>query len=171
MPLSTMLTGTKDGVFTLIDWFGLWILLPLSTISWLYSRSQFYLQRKSEYMEKNADLSQVDDKLYHIMVYRVHHTSPWVKFEITTLVVTGIDYIDSCKFNYHTITNTTAPHFSYKFVHLFININKILFVIILLYIKKKFFHDLFIKKYVHIRCWISMFNWITFLTCSAFQIT
>jgi hypothetical protein len=58
--------------------------------------------------------------------------------------------IDSCKFNYHMITNTTAPDFSYKFVHLFININKILFVIILLYIKKIFFHDLFIKKNVHI---------------------
>ena len=56
----------------LIDWFGLWILLSLSTISWLYSRSQFYLQRKSEYMEKNADLSQVDDKLYHIMLHQIY---------------------------------------------------------------------------------------------------
>jgi hypothetical protein len=35
--------------------------------------------------------------------------SPWAGFALITLVVIGTDCTSSCKFNYHTITTTTAP--------------------------------------------------------------
>ena len=39
------------------------------------------------------------------MLYREHLA--WAGFELSKLVVIGIDYIGSCKSNYHMITATT----------------------------------------------------------------
>ena len=60
----------------------------------------FIVGKKRSTQKKTANLSQVADKLYYLMLYRVHLT--WAGVKLTTLVVIGIDCIGSYKSTYHT---------------------------------------------------------------------
>jgi hypothetical protein len=88
-----------------------WWCYTIFNIISVISGAQFYWWRKSEDLEKTTDLSQVTDKLYHIMLY----TSHWSLFELTSVVI-GTDFIGRCESNYHTMTARTSPKLDCKIV-------------------------------------------------------
>jgi len=53
----------------------------------LYHGGQCYCWKKLEYQDKTTELSQVTDKLYHIMLSRVHLA--WAGFELINFMVIG----------------------------------------------------------------------------------
>jgi hypothetical protein len=84
----------------------LWVWVYGSTIFQLYHGGQFFCWRKPEYPQKTNDLSQVTDKLYHIMLYQVYLSMNAVQ-TLLALIVTNCT--GTCKSNHHTISTMTAP--------------------------------------------------------------
>ena len=59
----------EPGPFDVACLFVSWCLTPLSTIVQLYPGDHFHCCMKPHDPEKTTDMSQVTDKIYHVMLY------------------------------------------------------------------------------------------------------
>jgi hypothetical protein len=101
-----MLLRASPKIITYLIWsknigYRLWLLrlTPLSTMLKLYHGGQFYwwsTRKKPPTCRKSLTI--------FITKCCIEYASPWTGFELTTLVMIGIDCIGSSKSNYYTIT-------------------------------------------------------------------
>jgi hypothetical protein len=73
--------------------------------------SDYALLNKIKSLLASSYILHINCLFYHKYMYLKFQWLKISRFELTTSVVIGIDYIGSCKSNYNTITATTALRF------------------------------------------------------------
>ena len=86
----------------------LWCLTPISTIYFSYIMAVSFIGGGNR-NTKRKPLTCHKSLTNFITWCCIEYTSPWAKFELTTLVMTGTDCTGCCKSNYHTIMPKMGP--------------------------------------------------------------